>query len=178
MSSALVNVFRVAECKDMMEKIEKIAGILDDRCNEIPEGVYLELYDTLKELYDTKLLIKVNAYSQKKSRNYPNRTKISQQQYRVLAEAHPDKYAICPICDTGMLKENIKLHYQNTQKCKDIYYTKRGVEMCGECIDPLIKSLISEIYGEPVPPLPQELIDASNNAPNYNFGGQHANHHQ
>ena len=159
------NVFKVAESKEMMDKIEKMSNIIES--GDMKEGTYLALYYCLKELYETQLVMKATEYSKRKSRNYTGRTKRTQQQYRILAEQFPDKYACCPICETGMLKENIKIHYQTTQKCKDIYYTKRGVEMCNECIDPQIKSLISEIYGEPIPPLPQELIDAGDNAPNY-----------
>ena len=161
------NIFKVSECVEVMDKMNQFSAILDYHSNEMPEGVYLKLYDNLKELYETDLVIRVEDYSKKKSRNSSGRVRHSQQQYRILAEQYPDKYAVCPICETGMLKENIKIHYQTTQKCKDIYYTKRGVEMCNECIDPQIKSLISEIYGEPIPPLPQELIDAGDNAPNY-----------
>jgi len=161
------NVFKVSECVELMNMINQFSNILDSQSDKIEEGTYLCLYNTLKELYDTQLILKVDKYAQKKSRNTNGRVRHTQQQYRILASQYPDKYAICPICETGMLKENIKLHYQTTQKCKDIYYTKRGVEMCQECIDPQIKSLISEIYGEPIPPLPQELIDAGDNAPNY-----------
>ena len=150
-----------------MDKINQFSAILDLESAGMEEGTYLKLYNTLKELYETDLVIRVGDYSKKKSRNSNGRTRHTQQQYRILAEQYPDKYAICPICETGMLKENIKIHYQTTQKCRDIYYTKRGVELCQECIDPQIKSLISEIYGEPIPPLPQDLIDAGDNAPNY-----------
>tara|TARA_R100000808_G_C2093111_1_gene112782 strand:+ start:214 stop:804 length:591 start_codon:yes stop_codon:yes gene_type:complete len=161
------NVYNVSECSELMNQINKISTILDTASLDMKEWVYKELYESLKELYETKLIIKVDKYAKKKSRNTNGRVRHTQQQYRLLASQYPDKYAICPICETGMLKENIKLHYQTTQKCKDIYYTKRGVEMCQECIDPQIKDLITEIYGEPVPALPQELIDAGNNAPNY-----------
>ena len=165
------NVFKVAECVEIMDKVNKLSSILDDNSALIPEGIYLNLYNELKELYNTKLLLKVNTYAQKKIRASNGRTKHTQQQYRLLASQYPDKYAICPICETGMLKCNIKLHYQTTQKCRDIYYTKRGVEMCGECIDPQIKLLITQIYGEPIPPLPDELLEAGNSAPNYAGGG-------
>lgn len=165
------NVFKVAECIELMEKVNSIASVLDDSASVIPEGVYLKLYDELKSMYETELLIKVDKYAKRSGRKYNGRQRHTQQQYRILASQYPEKYAICPICETGMLKENIKLHYQTTQKCKDIYYTKRGVEMCMECIDPQIKEMISQIYGEPIPPLPQDLIDAGNNAPHY--GGFH-----
>jgi hypothetical protein len=165
------NVFKVSECVELMDKVNEMSALLHSHSDKMEEGIYLKLFDTLKELYETPLVLKVSEYSRKKPRKYSGRTKHTQQQYRVLASQFPDKYAVCPICETGMLKENIKLHYQTTQKCKDIYYTKRGVEMCGECIDPQIKSLINEIYGEPVPPLPMELIEAGENAPNYG-GGQ------
>jgi|TARA_R110002050_G_scaffold32181_2_gene82965 hypothetical protein len=161
------NVFKVAECVELMDKVNNISAILDDSAQLIPEGVYLKLYDELKSLYNTELILKVDKYAKKKAREMNGRVRHSQQQYRILASQFPEKYAICPICETGMLKENIKLHYQTTQKCRDIYYTKRGVEICMECIDPQIASMITEIYGEPVPPLPQDLIDAGQNAPNY-----------
>jgi carboxypeptidase C (cathepsin A) len=163
------NVFKVAECVELMNKVNNLSAILDDNSSLIPEGIQLIIYNELKSLYETELLIKVNKYAEKKSRKYNGRQRHSQQQYRILSSQYPDKYAVCPICETGMLKENIKLHYQTTQKCRDIYYTKRGVEMCQECIDPQIKSMITEIYGEPIPPLPQDLIDAGNNAPNYGY---------
>ena len=170
--SANSNVFKVSECVELMEMINQFSNILDSQSDKIEEGTYICLYKTLKDLYNTKLYLKVNEYSKKKSRKASGRTKHTQQQYRILASQYPNKYAICPICETGMLKENIKLHYQTTQKCRDIYYTKRGVEMCGECIDPQIKSIINDVYGEPIPPLPEELIDAGNNAPNYAGMGQ------
>ena len=166
------NVFKVSECSELMTKINDLSATLDDDAQLIPEGVYLKLYDKLKDIYETELLLKVDKYAKKKSRNYNGRTRHTQQQYRILASQYPEKYAISPICETGMLKENIKLHYQTTQKCRDIYYTKKGVEMCMECIDPKIKECIMNIYGEPVPPLPQDLIDAGNNAPNYAAMGQ------
>lgn len=155
-----------------MTKVNALGSLLDDKAQLIPEGVYLELYDKLKDLYDTELLLKVDKYAKKKSRAYNGRVKHSQQQYRILSSQYPDKYAVCPICETGMLKENIKLHYQTTQKCRDIYYTKKGVEMCMECIDPKIKDVITEIYGDPVPPLPDELMEAGLHAPNYAAMGQ------
>ncbi len=167
------NVFKVSECLELMDSINNLSRILDSKSDLIPEGVYLELYNEMKKMYETELIVKVDTYSQKKQRKRDRPTnKHTQQQYRILASQFPDKYAVCPICETGMLKCNIKLHYQTTQKCKDIYYTKRGVDMCKECIDPQIKEMISEIYGEPVPALPQELIDAGDSAPNYG-GGQH-----
>ena len=157
------NVFKVAECIELMEKVNSIASVLDDSASVIPEGVYLKLYDELKKMYETELLIKVDKYAKRSGRKYNGRQRHSQQQYRILASQFPERYAVCPICETGMLKENIKLHYQTTQKCKDIYYTKRGVEMCMECIDPQIKEMITQIYGETIPPLPQDLIDAGVN---------------
>ena len=161
------NVFKVSECSELMTKVNALGATLDDKAQLIPEGVYLELYDKLKDIYDTELLLKVDKYGKKKARSYYGREKHTQQQYRIMASQFPEKYAICPICETGMLKENIKLHYQTTAKCRDIYYTKRGVDMCKECIDPQIKNIISEIYGEPVPPLPADLMEAGNHAPNY-----------
>ena len=157
------NVFKVAECVELMEKVNSIASVLDDSASVIPEGVYLKLYDELKKMYETELLIKVDKYAKRSGRKYNGRQRHSQQQYRILASQFPERYAVCPICETGMLKENIKLHYQTTQKCKDIYYTKRGVEMCMECIDPQIKEMITQIYGEPIPPLPEDLMEAGNN---------------
>ena len=168
-TTSRTNVFKVNECVELMNAIKQFSNILDTQSDKMEEGVFLSLYDTLKLLYDTELCFKISEYAGRKGRKYSGRTKHTQQQYRILAEQYPDKYAVCPICETGMLKENVKLHYQTTQKCRDIYYTKRGVDLCKECIDPKIKDLISEIYGEPVPPLSQELLDASNNSPNYNF---------
>jgi len=156
------NVFNVNECEELMTFMEQMSSLLDNNSDKMDEGVYLCLYDTLKDLYNTKLFIKIEEYSKKSKRKYKGRNQHSQQQYRILAEQFPDKYAICPICDTGMLKENIKIHYQTTQKCRDIYYTKRGVENCKKCIDPQIKTYITEIYGEPLPELPSEFdIDSS-----------------
>ena len=162
------NIFKVNECCELMDKILALSEILDSNNDNMSEGVFLKIYDKLKELYDCDVVVRANAYSQKKSRRSYPRRKYTQQQYRILAEQYPDKYACCPICETGMLKENIKLHYQKTQKCKDIYYTKRGVELAGESIDPAVLSMIKQIYGEPVPPLCPELVEAGANAP-YNW---------
>lgn len=166
-----MNTMKVSECNELMSKVNAIATILDDDGGKMDDNVYLSLYNALGELCKTELLVKIETYSQKNPRKFNGRQKLTQKQYRALASQYPDKYAVCPICETGMLKENIKLHYQKTQKCKDIYYTKKGVERCKKCIDPQIKSIIDEVYGEPIPPLPQDLIDAGDNATNWSAMG-------
>jgi len=161
------NTMKVSECNELMTKVNAIAKILDDDGGKMDDNVYLSLYNALGELCKTELLVKIETYSKKPSRKFNGRKKLTQKEYRALASQYPDKYAVCPICETGMLKENIKLHYQKSQKCKDIYYTKRGVEKCKKCIDPMIKTLIDEVYGEPIPELPEDLITAGNSAPNW-----------
>jgi len=170
-TTTTMNTMKVSECNELMSKVNAIATILDDDGGKMDDNVYLSLYNALGELCKTELLVKIETYSQKNPRKFNGRQKLTQKQYRALASQYPDKYAVCPICETGMLKENIKLHYQKTQKCKDIYYTKKGVERCKKCIDPQIKSIIDEVYGEPIPPLPQDLIDAGDNATNWSAMG-------
>jgi len=170
-TTTTMNTMKVSECNELMSKVNAICHILDEDGGKMDDNVYLSLYNALGELCKTELLVKIETYSKKNSRRYGGRTKLTQKQYRTLASQYPDKYAICPICETGMLKENIKIHYQKTQKCKDIYYTKKGVERCKKCIDPQIKSIIDEVYGEPIPPLPQDLMDAGDNAINWSSFG-------
>jgi hypothetical protein len=169
---AIMNTMKVTECAVLMSKVNTIAHILDTEGDKMDDGVYLRLYNALGDLCNTDLLVKIETYASRNGRQYKGRTKRTQQEIRHLALQYPDKYAVCPICETGMLKENIKLHYQKTQKCKDIYYTKLGVERCKKCIDPMIQSIINEVYGEPIPPLPDDLMEAGNNAPNYHLFGQ------
>lgn len=160
--------FKVSECSELMTSVNKLMTILDDNGDKMDDGVYLNLYNTLGELYKTELLVKIDAYSKKNGkRSGQGRKNLTQQQIRALVAVNPDKYCICPICETGMLKENIKLHYQKTQKCKDIYYTKLGVERCKKCIDPNITGILNEVYGDPIPPLPYDIVIAANTSPHY-----------
>ena len=76
------NVFKVSECLELMESINNLSRILDSKSDLIPEVVYLELYNEMKKMYETELIVKVDTYSQKKQRKRDRPTnKHTKQQY-------------------------------------------------------------------------------------------------
>tara|TARA_R110000803_G_C11754285_1_gene292955 strand:+ start:40 stop:516 length:477 start_codon:yes stop_codon:yes gene_type:complete len=115
-----ISTYEQEKSKIFMESLNKILEIIEELCNVVPEGKYLEICNNLKILNDNKGIKEIIIEFQNNHivRQHRQRTTMC-----LLGERPKNRILPrCPDCDTQV--GNIALH-KKTMKCKLIKKTKK-----------------------------------------------------
>jgi len=123
-----------AESKGFIDTLTKMMEIVEKVSDKIPEGDYLALMDSLKEVYDYKgsggvsQVIHHVIYQNPVVQHHERRTRMTVNKEKIVKdEAYCLKVGLsitCPKCDCVIAKRGLKEH-QATTKCWKIQQTKK-----------------------------------------------------